>query len=160
MNAHAIRLAITTSLLSGCYLFMGHSYDPKNGPGSDAKPLPAHEQPLINADGEKLLWTVAQEWAPKVGTPAPTILRAYIVNDRDWIVDRNENTGIITDRFMHAAVMYRGGESGKCRQWLCNLIQPETGGNTWGRPYLSCPNGLAVALTCDSIQPLRSSPPQ
>jgi hypothetical protein len=150
-----IRLAIAASLLGGCFQLM-----PSHGAGTDNKPLPAHEPSLVNGDGEKVLWTAAQEWAPLVGKPAPTILRAYIVNDRDWIVDRNERTGIITDRFMHAAVMYKGGQTGKCRQWLCNLIQPETGGNTYGKPYLACPNGLTVALTCESIEPLRPSPPQ
>jgi hypothetical protein len=134
-------------------------YDPAKGPGSDKHPLAAHEQPLVNADGERVLWEAAQEWAPKVGTPAPTILRAYVVNDRDWVIDRNEVTGIITDRFLHTAVMYKGGESGKCRQWLCNLVEEEAGGS-WGRPILECPNGLTVAITCDSIQPMRSSPPE
>jgi hypothetical protein len=149
-------LAIATlATLASCFPLGGSS----SRGGNDSKPLPAHEQPLINPAAEKLLWTAAQEWAPSVGTPAPTILRAYVVQDRDWVIDRNENTGIITDRFLHAAIIYKGGQTGACRQWLCNFVEEEAGGS-WQAPQLSCPNGLTVALTCDSVDPLRPSPPQ
>ncbi|HUJ59541.1 MAG TPA: hypothetical protein VLX92_13640 [Kofleriaceae bacterium] len=160
MLANLSRFAVLATTLAACFpMFGGSSGSMKNGPGTDAQPLAAHPFPLVNADGEKIAWAAAQEWAPKVGTPAPTILRAYVVDDRDWVIDRNDNTGIITDRFLHVAVQYRGGNTGKCRQWLCNLIEQEAGPNAWGRPILACPNGLTVALTCDSVEAGRPSPP-
>lgn len=147
--------AVAALGLTACYPF---AMTPRNLPGSDSKPLPAHEPALVNPAGEAMLWQAAQEWAPSLGNPAPTILRAYIIQDRDWNIARNENTGIITDRWMRAAVLYKGGQTGKCRQWDCQLTEDEAGG-TWGRPQLDCPNGAAVAITCDSITPLRASPP-
>jgi hypothetical protein len=159
------RFSIATVIaLASCVPIIGRSSSSggtsrDTGPGTDSKPLPAVPSPLVNASGEKLLWKAAQAWAPSVGTPAPTILRAYVVQDQDWVIDRNENTGIITDRFLHAAVIYKGGQTGVCRQSLCNFVEEEAGGS-WQAPQLSCPNGLTVALTCDSVEPLRPSPPE
>jgi hypothetical protein len=156
MNHDIARVTLALALAGCIPLFGGHSQP--TGPGTDSQPLPAHPFQLVNEKGEKVLWQAAQEWAPKVGTPAPTIMRAFVVDDADWVIDRNENTGIITDRFLHTAVIYKGGATGKCRQWLCNLVEEETGGNIWGRAELRCPAGLTVALTCDSVDALRPSP--
>ena len=141
--------------LTACYPFgMMGSHEQ----GTDRHPLAAHEPALVNPQGEAMAWQAGQEWASTVGNPAPTILRTYIQGDRDWNIDRNENTGIITDRYMRVAVLYKGGNSGKCRQWDCELTEEEAGG-TWGRPQMSCPNGAVIAVTCDSITALRASPP-
>lgn len=158
---NASRFTVWTGLLAamalgGCFSSMGASGSTRGG-ANDANPLPAKDWPIENADAERLAWTAAQTWAPSQGTPAPTILRAY-VRGRDWLINRNA-AGTVTDRTLQAYVMYKGGQSGKCRSALTVLKEENLGGDSWG-PAMILGTNTVIAVTCDSIDPLRPSPPQ
>jgi hypothetical protein len=144
----------TLALLGGCFWM----HAPQQTAGTDKQPLAAKAPALVNPEAEKLAWDAAQKWAPSVGTPAPTILRAFVTGN-DWLIERNPNTGIPIRRTLQAYVMYKGGESGKCRDAINLLVEDNQGGSNWGQPRIEGTNTV-IAVTCDSVDAMRPSPPQ
>jgi hypothetical protein len=100
---------------------------------------------------EGALRDATKYWAEHHGRPPPTVLRVYPQYDR-WGMQRTD-AGIITSRFNNVAVFARGGETGNCYQFLCNLVEPEENGK-WGAADLQCVASLTIQVTCSSVDQL------
>lgn len=143
------------ALMAGCVLLKKKDPAPPTQKEPEERPASAPDE-VSFPEAEKLLPATLPGWAKGVGTPPPTVLRAYLV-DGDWGMTRADNN-VIVGRHVRAVLFYKGGQSGKCYRSLCNLRQEEQGGS-WGKAYMQCVGEYTSRVTCDSIVALRGDEP-
>jgi hypothetical protein len=160
-------LLASMPLLLSCWLAACVPMGDPGGPslreeGGTARPASEPDRPAQAPDpvsfpeAEKALTQAVPEFASGWGKPPPTVLRAYPM-DPDWSMNRSD-TGQIIGRVTRSVLFIRGGQSGRCRQLLCNLREEEQGGR-WGRPMIQCVPEFTTSVTCESVDALRGTPP-
>jgi hypothetical protein len=160
MQRHAFRflaLPMVCCAITGCALLGGTSHGGSDTPTTTSAESKEHAASAPTAsfpEASRALAQAQDEFANDWGTPPPKVLRAYPM-DTHWGMNRTP-AGIITGRVTRAVLFIRGGQSGKCRQLLCNLREEEQGGQ-WGPPVIQCLPEYTTNVTCESVDSLRAS---
>lgn len=156
----AAPLLLTLSVASGCAI-IGIAQD-RAAAKKPAEPQAATRHSDYDfPEAEQMMTPLLDEHVASFGSPPPTVLRKYLRDD-DWSMIRDD-FGTITERNVSWIVYYKGGESGQCKAWNCQLTQEEQRGS-WGKPELRCyadtNYGDAQAIyTCESVESLPGEPP-
>lgn len=145
-------------LFAGCMFYVPH-HEPRKAK-ADA-PAPSQF-----AEGIELTKLFATSPDPHVRRlPGTGEVMRYYVLVNDWQINRNENTGRITDRSFGNLIFYRGGgmqnnyydKTGACYAVNCGVREEELNG-TWGKPEWNC--GYASQIGdggCKDVEALRPS---
>ena len=158
-NRHLLGVAlVSAALANGCMFFIPHHERPK---AKAAAPAESHFE-----EGIALTKRFATDPDFKVRRTGGTgeVVRYYVLVP-DWVINRNEISGRITDRSFGNLIFYRGGgmqgnmndKAGACYAVNCGVREEELNGS-WGKPQWNCGYPAEIgAGGCKDVEALRPS---
>ena len=147
---------VCAGLAGGCMFFIPHHEARKV---KAAAPTPSRFE-----EGIALTKQFSADPSPQIRHYAGDTLRYYVLVN-DWVINRNEATGRITDRSFGNLIFYKGSgkiggvydKPGACYALNCGVREEEIHGS-WGNPEWNC--GYAAEVGdggCADVDALRPS---